>query len=442
MIESIKTVDEYLRILNTVTNINDDYFYRGENQDFGDTKLTATLYRRGPLKSDCSRGDTSESSKGVYEYNTWKTYLDAAYSFYKNVPNLTNNEKQNFMALCQHHSLPTPLLDVSTSPLIALYFASQPIKNKINDDYGRVYIFKKDNFILFDNHILSYKYLMKCRKGDQTYALLSLKTNESIRKSYDSIRDLEVNANNRQNNYLNFLISRILKKLNSNSSKFRNDKYCLDISNCLKNIKNPFMLYGSIRNTVNGLSTNHPTPLVMAYIHFLNIFGIRPTSYSYLNTNNGVKNVMYHYIDKDGNAIDSASNKLVNYSLLLLFLIYLSNYVLNDTKFFIPKELNFCTNCTLNWGRIRAQKSYFIIQSPYTFDGKNFNHFRSKDDLPNDSVYIPSLSIVHKPEPMYVINIKNKSSIRRKLDSMGINKMSLFMDKDSIADYFKKKYYV
>lgn len=441
----INSVGRYLETLDKVINVNNDYFYRGESQDFGDTKLTATLYRKSLrnknqkiMKRCFKRFNGVYHYYTVFKYNTWRTYLDAAQDFYKNVPHLSNNEKQNFMALCQHHGLPTPLLDVSTSALVALYFASQDFDNKS----GRVYVFKKDNFILYDNKILSYEYLSKCRRTNLSYGLLSMKTNDDIRDSLKSIRDFEINGNKNQNKYFGSLINSIIRELIFGKFRVRKDSYCSNILKDLKQYSSYFRLYKGIANTNNGIFSNRPILIAKCYIHFLRlIFGIRSTPYSFLKSGNGIKMVRYHYVDKNNRAL--GVDKLVNYSLLLLFLIYIGNYMSGTAKLFVPKELNFYTNCTLNWGRIKAQKSHFIIQTPYISDGKNFNNFLSKTDSPNnDSVQIFNKSIVHKPKPFYVFKIKNKRRIRKQLDTMGINEMNLFMDKDSVADYLRNKYYV
>ncbi|MDR0896633.1 MAG: FRG domain-containing protein [Oscillospiraceae bacterium] len=97
-------------------------YFRGENRDYGDTRLTAAAFRKG---------------KGMKEME------EMCNRFYGKVfAQLTPNEEQHFLAFCQHHWIPTCLLDITENPLMALYFAC----DKGDEQDGYVYCFA-DNFL-------------------------------------------------------------------------------------------------------------------------------------------------------------------------------------------------------------------------------------------------------------------------------------------------------
>jgi hypothetical protein len=114
----IKSVGDFINELAKQKPLN-RAFYRGESKKF-DTPLTAFGLRH-----------YRQSNR--LKYN----------SFYREVHSrLTVNEREHFIAFCQHHGIPTNLLDVTSHPLIALYFACCDH----NNDDGYVYLFSTIDF--------------------------------------------------------------------------------------------------------------------------------------------------------------------------------------------------------------------------------------------------------------------------------------------------------
>jgi hypothetical protein len=114
----IKSVGDFLKELETeeIKSLALNCF-RGEAKNYGETRLTAS---------------------GLRNDNGFRTYIYR--QFYNEVhARLTNNEKENYLAFCQHHKLPTNLLDMTSNPLIALFFACE----KHDNDDGFVYAFNE-----------------------------------------------------------------------------------------------------------------------------------------------------------------------------------------------------------------------------------------------------------------------------------------------------------
>lgn len=117
MIHEIKTVSNYIEeIEKLINNKEHNYYFRGQDDAFSNT-LPAVFRSRKLLDN---------------EDNLFNDFLMTD-------PQLFEKCRTNFerMALMEHYHLPTRLLDVSSNPLIALFFAV-----KGGQGNGEVYIYK------------------------------------------------------------------------------------------------------------------------------------------------------------------------------------------------------------------------------------------------------------------------------------------------------------
>ena len=103
-----------------------ELFFRGESKDFGETRLIA----RG-IRPD------NRDNESIYYYDMLTNFPQE----FDNLPNLSR------LAKMQHYGCPTRLLDLTSNPLIALYFACA----ENDSEYGCFYIFKTKTVLNYDS---------------------------------------------------------------------------------------------------------------------------------------------------------------------------------------------------------------------------------------------------------------------------------------------------
>ena len=126
--ERITSLTEYINIIKKY-NLYNQYF-RGENQRYPN------------ISSSLVREYTPEAGR----FGLVDIYSELLNSYYQEVGyELDKMQEENFLAFSQHHGLKTNLIDFTTAPLVALYFACE--RKKYDVDSGYVYILNEKDTV-------------------------------------------------------------------------------------------------------------------------------------------------------------------------------------------------------------------------------------------------------------------------------------------------------
>lgn len=363
--ETIKEIASVSEFVFQISKLENCYF-RGESEKFKQAN-TASGYR-------------------YLENNDFRLLIQSREKLYQEIGySLDNKEIENFIAYCQHHGLPTELLDITENPLVALYFACSEKFSK----EGFVYGIENKNTFELKNSLINQDILKQNFNFDNYLKKIFLKQvddffdigvmgEEVIGSSEELFEYIRNNVPDDKDFFIN-----TLKKYND----------WVDYED--QNFDNRLQEAQTVSDTM-----------------WTEIF----------KTNWDIQNLEKTNSDWDWDSV--AMNISIENGVHKCLAEFAFEIFLNDSSLEIPPIKYLIHQPSVIFDRMRNQQGKFIYQNHMIdFEGK---------------------MRVQKIHPDYIFNIPacRKMEILKQLDYIGINKKFIYPDHDHIAEYVKDKYLV
>ena len=368
-----------------------NYFFRGEPQDY--------FVEKGKPRNRASGFRWMEdNNKSFLEMKNLRNdyYQEIGYS-------LSKKDEDNFIAYCQHHGLPTELIDITENPLVALYFACE--KDEFHE--GMVYLFNKVRF----NEIPIEKSIVDKKVSEQSFNLLDF---ISVKSHYDKGSDL-----NFLNNDIDELIKYEFTNVTNENYDYKSSAHIkgLVTQEVIKQYKNAFNInpdffnipgpnyYGTDGTTGNDIIPhfNEKQDIIEMLKDESKALGIiTPIPVRKIKS-------IEHF-----NEIENRYNWDLGEIIWDLFAEMIDNQEVWGIKVDFSIFPYFIHRPSVKFDRMVNQQGIFIVQQ----------FFKDKHQ---------------KLIPDFVFKINNKNEILQDLDRIGISKKFIYPDHDNIAQYIKDK---
>ncbi|MFD3447435.1 FRG domain-containing protein [Microbacteriaceae bacterium 4G12] len=361
---TINTLNEYIQVIKEKKL--SEYYFRGENDEY--PTISSSLLRK----------ETSVLLKN----KSFSFYEDVVNYYYSEIAsNIGELERENFLAFSQHHGLTTNLIDFTTSPLIALYFACERKNNNSKENNGFVYLINKNNTIdiskiineEFESPAYSYNLTEKFVSNKRFFRTFSAYLNDFFcNSSFDLYKDILIKQSINLFTITNGLTQTFLEEYIEMTKNISKTTLFDDLSTLLSKHLSRYDM------RIEGVPF-----LTGIYIILLREYFETLSSMSFLNNKEGT--------------IEFPQ---------MPYLIYKTPY---------------------KFDRIRNQDGVFLYQLFHTYATQY-------EDVPNAivrQVITPDITII----------VNNQKQILEELDFIGINLKSIYGDFDNTASYINNKFF-